>query len=141
MPPYVVLKRLLPTYFFVAAVPMSPTEAQANVERSLSRVANLLTVPAFLVRHVSCLRATPTAFWHPVPSVVIRFVPSVVGTNLHVRLSLGAFWWTVMCGSAFSSMRTSDGVAVAAGAVVLTVIALLLSGIRSARQSVLSSLA
>ncbi len=139
MRPYVVTSRLLPTYDFVAAVPMSPAEARASVEGTLSRARNLLTT-MFVVRSVTCLRARPM-FWLPLPSIAIRFVPSVIGTNLHVRLSIGPFWWAILCGSGLSWLAASDGLAIAAALVALIVAVIVCSGIARAEQSVLESLA
>lgn len=137
MRPYVVLSRLLPTYDFVAAVPIAPAEAQANVERKLSQPARFLTT-LFVVRRIACLRATPL-FWRPLPSIVIRFVPSVIGTNLHVRVSFGPLWWAIVCGSTLSSVVMGDGLAIA-GVVVLSAAAVLfLVGFARAEQWVLDA--
>lgn len=138
MQPYVVMSRLLPTVDFVAAVPIAPAEAQANVEKVLGRATGLPTT-SFVARRIACLRAAPL-FWHPLPSILIRFVPSVLGTNLHVRLSFGPFWWAILCGSTVSSIAMPDGLAIAAGAVLVSVVAVLFYGVVRTEESVLHAI-
>jgi hypothetical protein len=42
------------------------------------------------------LQARPIKHWSPLPRVTVRFVPSVAGANVHVRLRLQFFWWIAL---------------------------------------------
>jgi hypothetical protein len=90
--------------FAFLGTPTSSLEAVgAKLLRSLSRRRGFLARVDDLSDGTVRVAARPLWFWLPNPDIGVKIVPSVGGTNLHVRSHVRAYWYlllTVLAGSA-----------------------------------------
>ncbi len=91
-------------FAFLGTPTSSPETVGARLLRSLSRRRGFFARVDDLSDGTVRVAARPLWFWLPNPDVGVKIVPSVGGTNLHVRSRVRAYWYlllTLLAGSVF----------------------------------------